>query len=139
MLLSHEHAPSDIYHLCCIERIVSKLLSIAVIKIGAHGSLAKSCDMRLTKSGAVQVAHLDHCSLANSRAKPYDCIFNSAFFQVGAMADDDVIDFAAHNLGRRQESGRGINRCLRVIELKLRRLQWRENFSVGCCVNHVMI
>lgn len=94
-----------------------------MIKTGGCGSLEESCEMRPTRSRAVQGAHLDHCSLANSRAKPYDCIFDSAFFQVGAVADDDVIDFAAHNLGRRQESGRGVNRCLRVIELKLRRLQ----------------
>ncbi len=45
------------------------------------------------------------------------------------MADNGISNLGVHNLGRRQESGGGVDGRLGVIELKLGRLQTTSNVN----------
>ncbi len=66
--------------------------------------------------------HLDDSALGDAGAEADDGVGDGALLQVGAVADDSVVDLALHHLGRRQEARRRVDRRLRVVELKTRRL-----------------
>lgn len=68
-------------------------------------------------------SNLNKGSLANPRSESNDCILNGALLQIRAVADDHIIDLAAHNLGRRKEAGGCVDRGLGVVEFELRWLQ----------------
>ena len=67
-------------------------------------------------------ARLDDGALVDARAQAHDRVGHGALLQVGAVADDRVVDLGLDDLGGRQEARAGVDGRLRVVELEARRL-----------------
>jgi len=77
-------------------------------------------------------ARLDDRALVDARAQADDRVGDHALLQVGAVADDGVADARLHDLGRRQEARRRVDRRLRVVELEARRLPAAHGHGQPC-------